>query len=117
MVCPELVLVTDGFLRDRDRKRAYPLPPPRPGLDRKSSRVQGFRDPADPADPQAIGAGLHRGGIAPVENSVISRQLLGFGVPGIRITGDIGPNVARFLVSQIGLDCSPAPYRTGTTAG
>jgi hypothetical protein len=106
MVCLELVRVTDGFLRDRDRKRAFPPPSQRPRLDRKSSRVRGFRDPSDP---RAIGTGLHRGGIAPVENSVTFRQLLGFDVPSIRAAGGVGPNVARFLINRIGLNCSLGP--------
>jgi len=73
-------------------------------LGRKSSQVQRFRDLDDAIDPGAIIRGLQRGGIAPVEKSVISRQLLAFARPSRYATDAIGPNVARFLVNRTGHD-------------
>jgi len=48
-------------------------------------------------------ADLQEGGIAPLKNSVISRQLAGFGERGPPRLAIVGPNVARFLVKQDGL--------------
>jgi hypothetical protein len=42
MVYLELGIVTGCFHRDRDRQQAYPLPPEKPGLDRKSLTVWPF---------------------------------------------------------------------------
>jgi hypothetical protein len=109
MVCPELVRVTDGFLRDRDRKRAYPLPPQGLGWTGKAHESKGFATPPTQPIRKRSEQACTEAGSQPVENSVISRQLPGFGVIGIRIAGDIGPNVARFLVSRIRLDCSSGP--------
>jgi hypothetical protein len=47
-------------------------------------------------------------GSHPVKNSVISRQLRGFGVPDpaphVSLRATVGPNVARFLVKPGGQD-------------
>ena len=75
----------------------------------KAHESKGFATPPTQPIRKRSEQACSEAGSHPVENSVISRQLPGFGVPGIRITGDIGPNVARFLVSQIGLDCSSGP--------
>ncbi len=75
----------------------------------KAHESKGFATPPTQPIRKRSEQACTEAGSQPVENSVISRQLPGFGVPGIRIAGEFGPNVARFLVSRIGLDCSFGP--------
>jgi hypothetical protein len=72
----------------------------------KAHESKGFATPPTQPIRKRSEQACTEAGSQPVENSVISRQLPGFGVPG---AVDIGPNVARFLVSRIGLNCSSGP--------
>src|SRR5262245_25925644 len=75
----------------------------------KAHESKGFATPPTQPIRKRSEQACSEAGSHPVENSVISRQLPGFGAPSIRIVGDIGPNVARFLVSRIRLHCSSGP--------
>jgi hypothetical protein len=84
--------------------KAYPLPSNRVGWGGKLKGIRLARS-FGKAIGGAIAADLQEGGIAPLKNSVISRQLIGFGEPGPPLRATAGPSVACFLDKQDGLIC------------